>query len=411
MFQRHIQASLHKALARSPVVLLNGARQVGKTTLVRDLLGTKQYHYVTFDDELVYLAAQANPGAFVVGLPKPVIIDEVQRVPEIFMAIKRDVDTNRSKGRYLLTGSANPLLIPKMGDSLAGRMEIIDIMPLSQGEMQGNVDGFVTGVFGNKTLLACPGEDRVAIINRVVSGGYPGIYGYTQEDRDAWMRSYLNLLLQKDIKDLASIEKLTELPNLLKLLALRAGGLLNVADIGRDCRLSDRTLHRYLALFEAIFIVARQPAWHANAALRMVKSPKVFMLDTGLLTYLIDMNPERALKDAVQFGKVLENFVVGELKKQATWNTPDVQLYHFRTAGGDEVDIVLEDRAGNVVGVEVKWSDKPEQRDMNGLCLLRDHVGKRFVRGIVLSMYPGHVGVDDRISLLPINALWQGEWK
>ena len=230
MFQRNITPILKKALARSPVVLLNGARQVGKSTLALEHLNDSGFHYITFDDEMVYLAAKSNPAEFIINIQKPVIIDEVQRVPEIFLAIKIDVDKHRIPGRYLLTGSANPLLIPRLGDSLAGRMEVIDLMPLSQGELLGIKETFVDLLFST-TPLTSPKQtlSRELLYEKIIVGGYPPVQNVDPETQEAWMRSYLNLILQKDIKDLAQIEKLAELPNLLKILSYRASNLLNVS--------------------------------------------------------------------------------------------------------------------------------------------------------------------------------------
>jgi len=408
MLKRAITPILKKALTRSPVVLLNGARQVGKTTLALELLKEKNYTYITFDDEMVFLAAKNNPAAFIADLPKPVIIDEVQRVPELFLVIKRDVDAYRQPGRYLLTGSANPLLIPRLGDSLAGRMEVIDLMPLSQGEIMQQEEKFIDLIF-SETLLRSPKNNvtKKALYATMITGGYPSVQNVDQETRDAWLRSYLNLLLQKDIKDLAHIEKLTELPNLLKLLAARASGLLNVADLARDSKLVAKTLHRYLPLLQAIFIINTQPAWSANMSVRFVKAPKLYFIDAGLLLYLLDISMERALEDSVYMGKVLENFVIGELKKQATWSTQKVNLYHFRARGGEEVDAVLENRSGAIVGIEIKASTHVGPQDFKGLSFLQEKVGKKFVRGIVLYTGAQYVPFGERLCALPIKALWE----
>ncbi len=409
MLKRTIQDKLEKALGRSPIVLLNGARQVGKTTLVRELLDKKKYTYLTFDDEITYLAAKSNGAEFIANVKKPVIIDEIQRLPELFLAIKSDVDKNREPGRYLLTGSANPLLIPRLGDSLAGRMEIIDLMPLSQGEIMGRKEFFIDAVFAGTALsLSQQPLSKEDLYKKILIGGYPSLQSFDEEDCEAWMRSYLNLLLQKDIKDLANIEKLTELPNLLKILASRASGLLNTADISRDSKLVAKTVHRYLALLEAVFIINKQLAWSSNLTLRFVKSPKMYLVDSGLLAYLLDFNVTRALKESVMMGKIVENFVVSELKKQATWSKISVQLYHFRTVQGHEVDIILEDRSGNVVGIEIKSSTTVTRDDLKGLIYLRDKLGKKFVQGIVLYGGAQSLPFDEKLFAHPISILWDG---
>ena len=407
MFNRNIIQTLEKALKRSRVVLLNGARQVGKTTLVEKLLKNKNYTYLTFDDELTYLAAKNNISGFLSGIKKPVILDEVQRVPEIFLAIKRDVDQNPIPGRYLLTGSANPLLIPRLGDSLAGRMEVIDLMPLSQGEIHNKKELFIDAVF-NKFSPKTPTSilSKKDLYKKIIRGGYPSVQHLDEEDCAAWMRSYINLLLQKDIKDLAQIEKLTEMPNLLRILASRASNLLNVAEVSRESKLAIKTVHRYIALLETIFLLNIQLPWSTNITQRFIKSPKSYLVDSGLLSYLLDTNLEKALTNSTHMGKIVENFVVGELKKQATWNKTIIDMYHFRTVNGEEIDIILEDRSGNVVGIEIKSSETVGPKDFKGLRYLKEKIKEKFLMGIVLYTGSQYMPFDDKLYTLPINSLW-----
>jgi predicted AAA+ superfamily ATPase len=407
MLKRTIQTNVEKALARSRVVLLNGARQVGKTTLAFELCKDKKYTYLTFDDELTYLAAKGDITGFVANIQKPVIIDEVQRVPEIFLVIKRDVDVNTAPGRYLLTGSANPLLLPRLGDSLAGRMEVIDLMPLSQGEIASTREMFIDMVFGTQPLKN-PARvlSKETLYKKILVGGYPSVQSLDDEGRDAWLRNYINLLLQRDIKDLAQIEKLTEMPNLLKILASRASGLLNIAEVARECKIEVKTVHRYIALLETIFLIHIQRPWSTNIAQRFIKSPKVYMVDSGLLAYLLDTNLEKALSNSTHMGRIVENFVVGELRKQATWSKKQVELYHSRMMTGEEVDVILEDRSGNVVGIEIKSNEGVGTEDFKGLRFLRDKIGKKFVMGIVLYAGSQYMPFENNLYALPINALW-----
>ncbi len=408
VFKRNIKPTLKKALERSPIVLLNGARQVGKSTLALEFLKEGEFNYLTFDDETVYLAAKADPAGFIENIQKPVIIDEVQRVPELFLPIKMDVDKNRVSGRYLLTGSANPLLIPRLGDSLAGRMEIVDLMPLSQGEILGITETFIDTAFSDKSFT-CPKKtlSKQELHHKILVGGYPSVQGADEETVEAWMRAYINLLLQRDIKDLAQIEKLTELPNLLKILAFRASNLLNVSEVSRECKMVATTVHRYIALLETIFIISLQRPWHTNLGLRFIKSPKVFLIDSGLLTYLLGINMKRALIDSIQMGKALENFIVSELKKQATWSKTRPELYHFRTFEGKEIDIVLENRAGQIVGIEIKSGASVNPGSFKGLKYLQEKVPDKFVKGIVLYGGSKCVPFGKDMFALPINILWQ----
>lgn len=407
MFKRYIKPLLAKALKRSPVVLLNGARQIGKTTLALEFMKERGYTYLTFDDEITYLAAKSNSTDFLAKIDKPVIIDEVQRVPEIFLAIKRDVDINRAVGRYLLTGSANPLLIPKLGDSLAGRMEIINLLPLSQNEIYNTEEQFIDVIFSNKQLRS-PKKNltKKALYERILVGGYPSVQDTDQEDRSAWMRNYLNLILQRDIKDLAQIEKITELPNLLKILAARASNLLNVADVARDSKIAVKTAHRYIALLETIFIINLKQSWSNNLTLRITKAPKVYLVDSGLLAYLLDFSIDKASSDGLTTGKIMENFIMTELQKQATWSKTEVQMYHFRVLD-EEVDIVLEDRSGNIVGIEIKNSATVHPSDFKGLRYLREKAKSKFIKGIILYTGSQYIPFEKDLFALPVNALWE----
>lgn len=408
MFKRHIKPYLIKALERSPVVLLNGARQVGKSTLVKELIKEKGYTYLTFDDETVYLAAKTDPASFINGLQKPAIIDEVQRVPEIFLNIKIDVDNNRIAGNYLLTGSANPLLIPNLGDSLAGRMEIINLMPLSQGEIEGTMEAFIDKAFSSESFKQ-PQEtiSKKELYQKIITGGYPSVQGKDEEIKEAWMRAYINLLLQRDIKDIAQIEKIIELPNLLKILASRAANLLNVSEVSRECKMVAQTVHRYIALLETIFIITLQQSWHTNLALRYIKSPKVYLVDSGLLSYLLGMNIELSFNEPITIGKIVENFVVNELKKQATWSKTHPDIYHFRTTSGTEVDIILENRQAQIIGIEVKSAEKVTVDDFKGLKHLQEKIDKKLLKGIVFYCGSQVVPFGKDLWALPINCLWQ----
>ncbi|OGB83034.1 hypothetical protein A3F66_01885 [candidate division TM6 bacterium RIFCSPHIGHO2_12_FULL_32_22] len=408
MFKRNIKEDLKKALNRAPVVLLNGARQVGKSTLALEFQKEGDFEYITFDDEMVYLSAKNDPQAFIKSIKKPVIIDEVQRVPEIFLPIKIDVDNNRHAGRYLLTGSANPLLIPRLGDSLAGRMEILDLMPLSQGEIEGVKENFTDTVFEEKELTsAAKGLTKKELYEKAIIGGYPSVQKISKEDRDAWMRSYLNLILQRDIKDLAQIEKLTELPNILKILAYQAANLLNVAEVSRDVKMVSQTVHRYIALLETIFLINLEHSWHTNLTLRITKAPKVYLVDSGLLTYLLGLDLNGALNDTLQMGKVIENFVVNELRKQITWSKVKPELYHFRSTSGQEVDIILQDRSGKLIAIEVKSGETVLPKDFNNLKYLQEKLGKKFIKGFVVYSGRQILPFGKDLATLPINLLWK----
>lgn len=405
--KRNIELNLKRALGRSPVVMLTGARQTGKSTLIQAACGP-EYTYVSMDDLRFLAQAKQDPIGFIAGLPKPVILDEVQRVPEIFLAIKQDVDENRVSGRYALTGSANPLLIPRVSDSLAGRMEILQLFPFSQGELNHHQEHFIDKVFAPETVFkASEVLSKADLLKKMVAGGYPLVQGKDEQDRDAWFESYITTLLQRDVKDLANIEGLMRLPDLLKFLAARSSGLLNVAEVSRSSGIAATTLHRYLTLLETLFLVYLQPAWSANLAKRLVKSPKSYLLDTGLLAFENGVQEQRLLTDGTLYGSMLENFVVSELRKQMGWSATRVGLYHYRTQNNVEVDIILEDKAGRIVGIEIKGSETFSPRDSKGLLELQETVGDKFVRGIILYTGSQVVPVNAKIQALPISLLWE----
>lgn len=410
MFDRNIAGRVRAALGDTPVVLLHGARQTGKTTLVRSLADEgRAATYVTFDNAATLAAAEADPEGFVAQFEKPAIIDEVQRLPELALAIKASVDRDRRPGRFLLTGSANVLQVPRLSDSLAGRMEIQSLWPLSQGEIAGVRDDFLATLFAKQspTSGALRDQDGPALIDRVCVGGYPEVQARKAEDRrQAWFTSYVNTMLQRDIRDLANVEGLTAFPRLLALLATRAGALMNYAHIARSVQMPQTTLKRYLALLEATFLIKPLAPWSSNLGLRLVKSPKLYLCDTGLLVHLLNTDRERLRSDLSLWGHVVENFVVTELHKQATWSSVRAQLYHFRTSAGKEVDLVLEGPGGRLVGVEIKASATVDKRDFQGLRHLAELVGDRFARGVVLYAGSEALPFGEDLFAVPLRALW-----
>lgn len=404
--KRNITSTLLKALARSPVVLLNGARQTGKTTLVKQL-ARKQHRarYLTLDDAGILSAAKSDPAGFIGGLEGPIILDEVQRAPELFVAIKAAVDRERRPGRFLLTGSANVMLLPQLSDSLAGRMEILTLWPFSQGEIEGVEERFIDAAFGVLPALV---DQKADSIGRALRGGYPEVIRRAdEEDRRSWFGSYITTILQRDVRDLAHIEGLTELPRLLALLAARATGLLNVSELAQSCGLAPNTLKRYLALLETTFLVQVLRPWSGNLGQRLVKSPKVFLADTGLMAHLLGLSKDRLRVDSSLKGPLLEGFVVMELRRQITWSRTQPQMFFFRTQSGHEVDVVLEDAAGNLVGIEVKASATVRSEDFRGLRVLAEQAGNKFRKGMVLYTGAEQIPFGSNLSAVPMAALWR----
>lgn len=411
MIRRNLTAPLLEAISDTPVVLLNGARQVGKSTLVQSLQEDHPAQYLTLDDATVLAAASRDPAGFLAGLDGPVVLDEVQRAPELFLAIKAAVDRDRRPGRYLLTGSADIFLLPRIAESLAGRMEVLTLWPLSQGEIEGVRETFVDSLFATRFQPpAVSGVDRGEILDRVLQGGYPEMLSRSSEARRrAWFGSYTTTILQRDVRDLSSIEDITALPRLLSLLAARSTTLLNYSELSRTSGLPASTLKRYFALLEATFLVRPLPPWSDNLSKRLVKSPKLLLTDTGLVAAALGLNRERLDEEPHLVGPLLESFVLLEIRKQATWSEIRPELFHYRTQTGQEVDLLLEDARGRIVGVEVKAGSTVQERDVRALLGLADDLGKRFVRGVVLYTGERAVPFSDKVMALPMGSLWRGE--
>lgn len=391
------------------MVLLNGARQVGKSTLVQGLTAGDQAQYLTLDDATVLAAASGDPAGFVAGLQGPVILDEVQRAPELFLALKASVDRDRRPGRFLLTGSANVYVLPRVSESLAGRMEILTLWPLSQGEIEGVVEGFVDALFA-KTFPAPRGGalDRGELFERMLRGGFPEMVDKPSESRRrAWFNSYTTSILQRDVRDLTQIEDLAALPRLLSLLAARATTLLNYSELSRSSGIPASTLKRYFALLEATFLALTLPAWSTNLSKRLVKSPKLLLNDTGLLAASLGLSPERLEEDPRLAGPLLENFVLQEIRKQVSWSRIQPSLFHYRTQAGQEVDLLLEDPSGRVAGIEVKMGSTVQEKDVRALRDLAEALGPRFVRGVLLYTGERAVPFSEKILALPVQALWR----
>lgn len=407
MIQRNIEDAIRLALSDTPVVLLNGARQTGKTTLAQAVAATTGAQYLTLDDAATLALAAGDPAGFVRNLSGSVVLDEVQKAPDLFPAIKLAVDRNRQPGRFLLTGSANVMTLPRLSESLAGRMEVIPLYPLSAGELAGQREGFVPRLFDGTLAAAPPMGAADDLPARLVRGGYPEAIQRDAEDRRArWFASYVSTILQRDVRDLARVEALSALPNLLKVLAGRASGLLNLADVGRDAGLPHTTLTRYLALLETVFLVHRLPAWSPNLGKRLVKAPKLHLVDTGLACHLVGADSRRLSDDRALLGRLLETFVVGELRKALSWSDPQTTLYHYRTAVGSEVDVILERPDGSVAAIEVKASHTVAAADFTALRALHDSLGSLFRTGVILYSGDQLIPSGDKLWLVPLPFLW-----
>lgn len=412
---RKLSRPLRAALNDTPAVFIHGARQTGKTTLARSMIGRDfPAQYLTLDTPQVMAAASEDPDGFIMGLETPIVLDEVQLAPDLFRAIKAEIDRDRRPGRFLLTGSAHLLVLPRLAESLVGRMEVMRLWTLSQGEIAARGEPSIDRLFSSERLSSGdrPSVEAIELEDRVIRGGYPEILERdTAERREAWFASYVTTILQRDVRDLANIDGLLELPRLLRLLAARSATLLNVAEISRVSGIPQTTLKRYLGLLEAIFLVMRLPAWSSNLSKRLVRSPKILLNDTGLTGHLLGLDPAHLRQDPTRLGPVLENFVVLEVLKKIGWSSQRPRAFHFRTHSGQEIDLLLENAAGQLVGIEVKARGTVTAKDFRSLKSLRDQIGERFVRGVVFYTGSTALPFGDRMHALPVDWLWHPQTK
>ena len=407
-YPRFATPRLEQALAESPVVLIHGPRQCGKTTLAQAVGDAHGYGYFSFDDAVTLAAATSDPVGFVADLPERVILDEVQRAPALFTALKRAVDRDRRPGRFLLTGSANVLLLPSLADSLAGRMEILRLHPLAQCELAGTKPAFLDALFGGG-FKARPYERLGGdLVRRIVAGGYPAALARTTARRRAtWYRDYVETLVQRDVRDLARISSLDAVPRLLALAASQTARLINVSDLAAPFQLSRPTIRDYVTLLERIFLLEELPPWHSNRMSRLIKTPKLHLTDTGVACALLGLDDTGVSDDRETLGQVLETFVCQELRRQASWRDDDVRFHHLRDKDGVEVDLVIEQGGRALAAVEVKASATVTPADFRGIRKLQEAAGTRFSCGVVLYDGEASVPFGEGRYAVPIRALWE----
>jgi len=408
LYPRYALPRLTEALSDTPVVLIHGPRQCGKTTLARMVGDASGYVYITFDDEVQLAAARFDPVGFVADLPEKVILDEVQRAPDIFLSLKSAVDTNRTPGRFILTGSTNVLLVPALADSLAGRMEILRLHPLAQCEIEGSRPHFLDRLFAQDFANHRYGRLGEELAQRIVRGGYPAALAReTERRRAAWYRDYVETIVQRDVRELARIASLDVLPRLLQLAAGQTARLVNIAEMSGPFQLTRPTIREYVTLLERLFLLESLPAWHTNRLSRLIKSPKLHMGDTGVTLALLGLESEALWKDRTLLGQILETFIFQELRRQASWQESPIGFHHFRDKDGTEVDLVLERSIHAVAGIEVKAAATVTEADFRGLRKLQAASGDRFAAGVVLYDGENSVGFGPGLFAVPIRALWE----
>lgn len=411
-YLRTITQTIRQALQDTPAIYLNGPRQAGKSTLMEHIGQTLNAQYYTLDDISVLSAALSDPQAFLSNLTGPVILDEIQLAPELFRALKIKIDDLRkvagtkANGSFLLTGSANVLALPDLSDALVGRMQVFTLYPLSAGETLGLAEGFVSCLFDRTYHPPAMTFDDATLNSVFFNATYPQLVNESITNTSKWFESYITTLLQRDVRALAEIEKISLLPIMLKIIASRAGGLVNDASLARDVGVNAMTYRRYRSLLEAVFLLLVIPPWYRNIGKRFVKAPKLFMTDTHLLCYLLGVQAT----DIQQFdenlrGKIIENFVAVELSKQLSVLSLGT-LYHFRTQDDKEIDFIIEKRDGSLLAIEVKAKKSIKSTDFDTIKLLKESTGKDFTKGVIL--YLGHQSIcfGPDLYALPLQSLW-----
>jgi predicted AAA+ superfamily ATPase len=410
LVERRLAPLIQEALADTPVVLLNGPRQAGKSTLAATY-GDRGFRMLSLDDAATLASAREDPTGLVRSLDRAVI-DEVQRAPELLLAIKQSVDNDRRPGRFLLTGSADLRLLPSVADSLAGRMEVLTLLPLAGCELDGTAGQWLECVFSGD-IPRLPSENRAietgeALVERVLRGGYPeAVARSTVRRREAWLRQYAAALLSRDVRDIASIEKLEQMPRLLRALAQMAGQLTNLNPLAGQLLLDHKTAAKYVGVLEQLFLIRRIQPWGSNRLARIVKSPKLHFLDSGLLSHLRGADAVALKRDRTVFGPLLECYVVSELLKLASWSERDLQVLSYRDKDQREVDVVIENAAGQLIGVEIKAKASVQPRDFAGLHKLAELSGDQFIAGLVL--YDGNetLPMGHGLWAVPLATMWR----
>lgn len=405
-FKRLIEPRIAEALLDTPVVLLAGPRQAGKTTLVRQIAAQQGLRYLTLDDELTLLSAREDPIGMVRSLDRAVI-DEIQRAPQLLLAIKKSVDEDRRAGRFLLTGSANLMTLPTVADSLAGRMETLQLLPLSQSEIASRSENWIDSAFAGRLLQVDQPALGHDLVECVLRGGYPeAISRTTAKRRVVWARQYLDAIIQRDVRDVAQIEKLDQLPKFLRTLAQTAGQMCNYTQLGGQVGLDAKTAARYVGVFEQMYLLKRIDVWARNRLSRVVKTPKLQFMDAGLLSALLDLTAQEVHQDRLRFGNVLETFVFAELLKHTTTSDGDYRLLYYRDADQFEVDVVIENAAGQLIGVEVKASATVKEKDLRGLKKLASLAGSQFKMGVLLYDGAETMPLGCGMWAVPLSSLW-----
>jgi predicted AAA+ superfamily ATPase len=405
---RAITPRLLEALADSRAVAVIGPRQAGKTTLVRDLVRTEYpAAYVTLDEAVTRNAARTDPTGVVEEMTGPTIIDEIQRAPDLLLSIKERLDRDDRPGQFLITGSANIQTLPTIRDALPGRVDYVPLWPFAQTEVEGRDGPLVDLLFAGEEPPAVEDEaGRRHVAARIAAGGFPGALGRTPRSRIRFFEAYVDSVVGRDVPDVARTRDAGAVGRLLRLLSARSASLLSLESLARDLGVDRKTVGHHLRILQDLMLVRIHPPWHSNLSHREVKTPKVYVTDTAMMTALIGSSADRIATDPGVAGMAFETFVTMEMVKLSSWSASSPRLFHYRDRDGREVDVVLERADGSIVGIEVKAAATVVSADFRGLAYLRDKLGGRFVRGVVLYAGTRALPFGERLSALPLSCLW-----
>ncbi len=401
-------------LIEEPVIALQGPRTVGKSTLLAQLALAHGTQTVDLDDPGVREAVAQDPGAFVAG-PAPVCIDEYQHVPAVLDAIKAELNRQLRPGRFVLAGSTRYDALPLAAQSLTGRLHLLTVWPLTQGELDGRRENLLEALLDDPDRHAPRGTvsntSREEYVERIVAGGMPVPLGRsTAAGRSRWFGDYLRLVIERDVRELSPLRARERLPRLLERLVAQTAGVLNITTAASQAGLDRATASEYLKLLEAVFLVTRLPAWGTTLAARVAKAPKIHAVDSGVAAHMLRLTPEKLARrdpsSLSQFGHLLESFVVGELTRQASWLDDVAICGHWRTHDGEEVDLIVERGDGRVLAFEVKAAGSVARGDLRHLRRLRDMLGERFLFGAMLYIGPRAYRAEERLHVLPVDRIW-----
>lgn len=399
---RMIMDDLKEYLKYFPVLLISGARQVGKSTLALHL---NIKNYITLDDINMYEMAKNDPKGFIEKLEKPVVIDEAQRLPQLMITIKEFIDKDRVNGQFVLTGSASLQGFKDISDSLAGRIGIVELYPLSLKEKNQKTDNIIDIFSGDLEQYVLKKYDNSSIIENIIDGGYPEILKIdNQKAKYLWFSSYIRTYIESDAKELANIRNIDKFISMYRLVMLRSGNIFNKSNLQNECGLDNKTFDIYFNVLEHIYQVQKLKPFFKNELKRVIKTPKIYATDTGILSYLLQVTSKDEYESSHYKGDILETFVFDELIKAKTYATKNAELYYYRTSDKKEIDFILK-FPSKVVAIEIKASKSVSKSDFKHIYHLASEIPNDFDKGIVLYNGESVLKIDDNMYAFPLGFL------